>query len=74
MQVLKTEISLRKKYKKTQQKCTSITIKPFPSLNQYITIVEVDGELFIENTISKYKLFHSIRSDYSIKVLSENEL
>ena len=71
MQIIKNKISLKKKYKKEEKTYTSITIKPNPLSNQYISIMEVDGEIFIENTIGKYNLFNKIRENYKIKVTSE---
>jgi len=71
MQVIKNEISLKKKYQKEEKTYTSITIKPHPLSNQSITIMVVDEEVFIENTIGKYNLFNKIRENYKIKVTSE---
>ena len=71
MQIIKNEISLKKKYKKEEKTYTSITIKPNPLSNQSITIMEIDGEVFLENIIGKYNLFNKIRENYKIKVTSE---
>jgi hypothetical protein len=64
MEVLKKTIKLRKKRSKIIETAEVISIKPFANSLQMLSIIEIDGKIYIQNNIRNLSDMEQVRQEY----------